>query len=219
MKEWKCPNCGSPYNPAKFHCEYCGSFIVMSNEKEFTVPHDTISSMRQEIAKADNNEKKYPGIYFYGSLLGKGEIPLRLGAANYFKSRFDALGGKLLLTEKNLYFSTHTIFQEKTDYCINLLDIEVVSYVKHTILTDFISVTSMGKKYIFVVYGGKEWVSMIKEAVDKAKKKLDDVEIAKNIKLSQGDYMDELVRLKQLFDSGVITEEEYAIKKRQILGI
>lgn len=36
---------------------------------------------------------------------------------------------------------------------------------------------------------------------------------------NQGDYTDELVRLKQLCDSGVITEEEFAIKKRQLLGI
>lgn len=220
MKEWKCPNCGSPYNPAKFRCEYCGSFIVMSDEKEFTIPRETVSQMKQEIAQANNNPDKYPGIYFFGSLMGKGEVPLRLGAANYYKNILNAVGGKLLLTGKKLYFSTHTILQAKGDLCIDIHDIENVTYERNMIVSDHIAVHACGKKHTFVVYGGKEWVSMIENAVETAKNATATTDTVNKLPVTnQGDYTDELVRLKQLCDSGVITEEEFAIKKRQLLGI
>ncbi len=218
MKEWKCPNCGSPYNPAKFRCEYCGSFIVMSDEKEFTIPRETVSQMKQEIFQANNDPDKYPGIYFFGSLMGKGEVPLRLGSANYYKNLFNSLGGRLLLTEKNLYFSTHNIFQGKCDLCLDLKEIEDVAYEKNMIVSDKISVSAAGKKHNLIVFGGNEWISMIKEAIEKAKNAPEAHVAVQNVS-SQGNYTDELVRLKQLCDSGVITEEEFAIKKRQILGI
>ncbi len=38
-------------------------------------------------------------------------------------------------------------------------------------------------------------------------------------KTDPADYTDELLRLKELFDSGVITEEDFEAKKKQILGI
>ena len=31
FKTTSCPNCGGAYNPAKYQCEYCGSYIFMSN--------------------------------------------------------------------------------------------------------------------------------------------------------------------------------------------
>lgn len=220
MKEWKCPNCGSSYNPAKFRCEYCGSYVIMSDEKGFTIPHDTVAQMKQEIAQADNDPEKYPGIYFFGTLMGKGEVPLRVGAANYYKHMFNSLGGRLLLTEQNIYFSTHNIFQGKSDLCVDLKTLEDSAYEKNMIVSDKISVTAQGKKHYFIVYGGNEWVSMIKDAAEKAKTAPPKVPVVANTPVEkQGDYTDELVRLKQLYDDGIITEEEFAIKKRQILGI
>ena len=74
MKTLQCPNCGADYNPAQYKCEYCGSFIFMnedSKDKEFNIPENIIHEM-------SNNAASSPGIYVYGSLLGKGEIPLRL---------------------------------------------------------------------------------------------------------------------------------------------
>ena len=32
FKTFTCPNCAANYNPAKYQCEYCGSYIFMSND-------------------------------------------------------------------------------------------------------------------------------------------------------------------------------------------
>ena len=199
MKTLTCPNCGAEYNPAKYKCDYCGSFVIMSDEKQFNVPQNIIN----EISESDN-----AGIYVYGSLLGKGEIPLRLGLANYYTSKFFASGGKLFLTKTNLYFTSHTLLQKKIDLCINLLDIKNVTHDRNLLVSDHISVHTDEKKYTFVVYGGKEWISMINSARE-------DFSPAQH----ERDYTAELIRLKKLLDNGVITEEEFTIKKRMLLGI
>ena len=41
----------------------------------------------------------------------------------------------------------------------------------------------------------------------------------KNTTPASDDYAAELVKLKQLLDSGIITEEAFTIKKRMILGL
>ena len=200
MKDYKCPNCGADYNPAKYKCDYCGSFVIMSEQKQFNVPESTVREMTQEAANT-------PGIYVLGTLLGKGEVPLRLGLANYYTSKFLGIGGKLLLTKSNLYFTSHTVFQDKVNLCINLLEITSVTQDKNLIVSQHISVHTSDNKYTFVVYGGKEWVSMINTAKDNPGGS------------SNNDYTVELAKLKKLLDSGVLTEEEFTIKKRMILGI
>ncbi|MBQ6773526.1 MAG: SHOCT domain-containing protein [Synergistaceae bacterium] len=206
MKTLQCPNCGADYNPAQYKCEYCGSFIFMnseSNDKEFNIPENIIHEM-------SNNSSSSPGIYVYGSLLGKGEIPLRLGLANYYTSQFIGVGGKLLLTKSNLYFTSHKVFQSKKEVKINLLDITSTNQELNLFFSQHIAIYEGDHKHRFVVYGGREWIRMINEARE-------------NYSAPSGnnnnDYTAELVKLKNLLDRGIITQEEFAIKKRMILGI
>ena len=196
----KCPNCGADYNPSKYKCEYCGSFVFMNEDKQFNVPDDVINEI--------NTSSNTPGIYFFGTLLGKGEIPVRLGTANYYTSTFIGVGGKLLLTKTNLYFSSHKVLQNKVDLKINLNDITKVEQVLNLFISQHILVHENGKSHRFVVFGGKEWVSMI----DSARNNF-------NPPKSNNDYTEELVKLKHLLDQGIITDEEFAIKKRKLLGI
>lgn len=196
----QCPNCGADYNPAKYKCEYCGSFVFMNEEKQFNVPQTIIHEMREATS---------PGIYVYGSLLGKGEIPLRLGLANYYTSKFVGVGGKLLLTKSNLYFTSHKVLQAKTDLKINLLDITSVNQVLNLFVSQHILIQENGNSHRFVVYGGKEWINMINAAINDYNAPDDD----------NSDYTRELVKLKNLLDRGIITQEEFAIKKRMVLGI
>lgn len=196
----KCPNCGADYNPAKYKCEYCGSFVFLTEDKQFNVPDNIIREI------STNNDS--PGVYVYGSLLGKGEIPLRLGLANYYTSKFIGVGGKLFLTKTNLYFSSHKIFQNKIDLKINLLDINKIEPGINLLVSQHILVHECDKIHRFVVYGGKEWIRMIESAKNDFTPAADD-----------NNYTAELVRLKQLLDKGIITDEEFAIKKRMILGI
>ena len=64
-------------------------------------------------------------------------------------------------------------------------------------------------------FHGKDWVA----AIEKAKN--GNVPTAAPLSVNQqtNDYTDELRKLKELLDAGIITEEEFAIKKRQILNI
>lgn len=210
IKALNCPNCGGVYNPAQFKCEFCGSFIIMTNENQYTVPQQIIAEME---ATAEN----YPGIYVFGTLLGKGESPLRLGSANYYKNALLSVGGKVLLTKKSIQFSTHSFMQAKDTVVIPLEGVVRVEYDKSNLgISDQISVYTADKRHKFVVYGGKEWVRLIENArAELSKPKAAETEIHSN----NFDYTDELIRLKKLFDAGVITEEEFFIKKRQLLNI
>jgi len=93
IKSMHCPNCGAPYNPAKYECESCGSFVIISDANQFTVPKQTVSEIEAKVSRAaEDSAARYPGTYVFGKLLGEGEIPLRLGAANYYTSALMASG-------------------------------------------------------------------------------------------------------------------------------
>lgn len=205
LKSLNCPNCGASYNPSKMQCEFCNSYIIMSNENY--INFDDI--------EFDNNidNEKYAGIYVYGTLLGKGEEPINLGVANYFKGIIN-VGGKLLLTNKTLSFSSHKFMQGKTDVVINLEDITDAKVVANMLVSQTISVNANGANHRFVVYHGSDWVKNILEAKSNVKN------IPKNVSDKRNnDYIEELQKLKKLLDDGIITEEEFNLKKRMLLNL
>ena len=212
FKTFTCPNCGANYNPAKYQCEYCGSYIFISNEN-----YKDFSNVKIEFSQNQKtNACAYPGIYVYGRLLGKGERPMAMGAANYFTG-VAAAGGKLLLTNKSLSFSAHDFNVGKKETRIELNQVSDVKVGANMLISQQILVSENGKTHKFVVYHGKEWVAKIKQAISNFS---DEREQPTMQSASDcGDYIVELERLKQLLDMGVITEEEFNIKKRMLLGI
>ena len=212
FKTFSCPNCGANYNPSKYQCEYCGSYIFMSNEN-----YKDFSNINIELPKKiDENTNKYPGIYVYGRLLGKKERPITLGDANYFTGVVSA-GGKLLLTNKSLSFSAHAFNVGNQETRIELNQIEDVKLGANMLISQNIIVTTNEKKHKFVVYHGKEWVEKIKEAISNYSENQDIP--TEQTKSTSDDYINELQRLKKLLDEGIITEEEFNIKKRMLLKI
>lgn len=203
LKIYSCPNCGANYNPAKYHCEYCGSYIFMSNDR-FT----DVSNIKIETPEKINDETiKYPGVYVFGRLLGKGERPISLGVANYYTGTV-AAGGKLLLTNKSLSFSAHAFNIGRQEAKIDLIKITDVEVVANFIISQHILVTENGRLHKFVVYHGNEWVQKIKEAINKCEEFEEPIPMQKTM-----NYIEELKQLKHLLDVGVITEEEFNIKK------
>ena len=209
FKTVSCPNCGANYNPAKYQCEYCGSYIFMSNDN-----YTDFSNIKIELPqKPKDDTGNYPGIYVFGRLLGIGEKPITLGAANYYTGLV-AAGGKLLLTNKSLSFSAHAFNVGRQETRIDLKQITDVKVSANLLVSQQILVTANGKNHKFVVYHGKEWVQKIKDAIEKC----DELE-AMISDPRENNYIHELRQLKQLLDMGVITEEEFNIKKRMILGL
>lgn len=210
FKTTSCPNCGGAYNPAKYQCEYCGSYVFMSNSN-----YTDFSDVKIELPdKPKDDSGKHPGIYVYGRLLGKGETPITLGVANYFTGMASA-GGKLLLTNKSLSFSAHAFNVGRQETTIDLKDVTDVKVGANLLISQHILVTANGETHKFVVYHGKEWVQKIKDAISKYDK-IDETPVSQP---KSGDYIEELQQLKKLLDSGIITEDEFNIKKRMLLGL
>lgn len=221
IKGLNCPNCGAGYNPAKLQCEFCGSIVIMSNANQYNIPKEVIEPIRTQIVYSEADVKS-PGIYVFGTLLGKGEIPIRLGSANYYVNSFVNKGGKMLLTEKKIYFSSHNFVQSKTDLEIPLENVERVEFDSNMLVSQQISFYENGKRHKFVVYGGHEWIDQILKAKENMSRH--SVSQHSSDPMPQngsqvGNYVDELRQLKRLLDAGIITEEEFAIKKRMLLGI
>ncbi len=217
FKSITCPNCSASYNPAKYQCEYCGSYIFMSKES-----YKDFSDIKIEIPeRAADESGKYPGVYVFGRLLGRGERPITLGAANYYTG-MAAAGGKLLLTNKSLSFSAHAFNVGRQETKIELNEITDVKVGANLLISQHILVTAKGEAHKFVVYHGNEWVQKIKEAIANYNCASAPAEkpVANTVSLSGSDnYIAELQQLKQLLDMGIITEDEFNIKKRMLLGI
>lgn len=210
FKSTSCPNCGGAYNPAKYQCEYCGSYIFMSNSN-----YTDFSEVKIELQNKPKDESgKNPGIYVYGRLLGKGETPITLGVANYFTGMITA-GGKLLLTNKSLSFSAHAFNVGRKETTIALKDITDVKVGANFLVSQQILVIANGETHKFVVYHGKEWVQKIRDAINNYEEK-NEVPVSHH---KSRDYVEELQELKKMLDAEIITEDEFNIKKRMLLGL
>ncbi len=223
LMAYQCPNCGAAYNPSKYTCEYCGSYIIMSNENFLDLSKKNFEiKEKPQVTNHENTITEHPGIYVFGRLLGKGEQPILLGVANYYTGIVSA-GGKLLLTNKSLSFSAHAFNVGKKMTVIDLSTVIEAKVILNLAISQTISVKTTKGNHKFVVYHGKDWVEKILEAKrnysSAPAQPAATTSAAPIPTASIGDYTEELRRLKQLLDEGIITEEEYNIKKRMLLGI
>lgn len=210
FKALSCPNCGANYDPTTCQCEYCGSYIFTPNDN-----YKDLSNIKIELPqKPKDDPSKYPGIYVFGRLLGRGEKPITLGVASYYTGLVCA-GGKLLLTNKSLSFSAHAINFGRQEVKIDLKQITNVKVSADLLVSQHILVTANGKAHKFLVYHGSEWVQKIEEAIANC----DDPDASPVPTSNAYPYIEELQQLKQLLDMDVITEEEFNIKKRKLLGL
>ena len=203
-KALNCPNCGGIYNPTKYQCEYCGSYVILSNDN-----YIDLSSVVDN--KKDLYQEDFPGIYVFGRLLGKGEKPIILGAANN-NTGINSTGGKLLLTNKSLSFSAHAFNVGTKEIRFELCDISDIKLSTNFLISQSIIITTTTQKYKFVVYHGKDWIANILAAKESYC-------ATPNEDINFQDYTVELRKLKQLLNDGIITQEEFDIKKRTLLNI
>ena len=119
----------------------------------------------QDLDKLNLEElDKYPGVEIFGRFLGKGERPIAVGAANLFTGIFSA-GGKLFLTDKNLYFSAHALNVGRKECKIDLKDITDVKIALNLLISQHLVVKTNADSYRFVVWHGKDWLAKIQDAV------------------------------------------------------
>ena len=68
----------------------------------------------------------------------------------------------------------------------------------------------------------KETIKVMEEVAEYCKKRIDETKSSKNASsttIIQPSGADELIKYKQLLDSGIITQEEFDAKKKQLLGL
>jgi len=113
---------------------------------------------------------KYPGVEMFGRFFGKGERPINLGLANYFTG-FTSAGGKLLLTDKHLYFSAHALNVGRKECKIALKDITNVKIALNLLISQHLVIYTNSDSHRFVVYHGKDWLKNINDAIAALEKK------------------------------------------------
>jgi len=150
VKALNCPNCAAVFNPGDKSCEYCGSYIITTNSKQFTY---------------DLNEFKpsYKKIFFHKIEMGINELPIRSGMANIYYSATKSDGGRLLLTNQRLIFCAHALNINPNLYWeISLKDVDRAENGLNLLISQRIKIFDRkDNETTFVVYGGKTWIAEI----------------------------------------------------------
>ena len=226
MSSTNCPNCNAPINPAKYTCEYCGSYVIMDTGNGTNYSRDMFLSV--------SRPKNYKGIYMYGRLLNPEEYPVRTGMANLYRSMCNGAGGHLVLTNKSFMFCSHGLnlhfepSEDEKDVFID--DIAFVEKKTVAFLSKRLIITlKNNQKRTFIVYGLDDWYEQALKALNGEFTPLPSfaqhiTEYAEDSHQEQAsshqtNYIEELKQLKDLLDAGIITEEEFAIKKRALLKL
>lgn len=156
VKALNCPNCAAVFNPSDKSCEYCGSYIITTDSKQFTY---------------DLNEFKptYKKIFFHEIEMGTNELPIRSGMANIYYSATKSDGGRLLLTNQRLIFCAHALNINPNLYWeISLKDVDRAELGLNLLISQRINIfDKINNKTVFVVYGGKHWIHEIKNILNK----------------------------------------------------
>ncbi|WBF55298.1 hypothetical protein HXV90_05265 [Lysinibacillus sp. JK80] len=155
VKALNCPNCAAVFNPSNKSCEYCGSYIITTDSKQF---------------KYDLNEFKptYKKIFFHEIEMGTNELPIRSGMANIYYSATKSDGGRLLLTNQRLIFCAHALNINPNLYWeISLKDLERAENGLNLLISQRIKIFDRkDNETTFVVYGGKTWIAEIECALN-----------------------------------------------------
>lgn len=114
---------------------------------------------------------------------------------------------QITVTDKRVYGKT--IFGRSVD-----LPIDSISAVGSGMFNKIVVATSSGKiKFLFI-----ENSQAVREEILQLLMLRQDEKKAENTPISNS-FTDELKKLKELLDSGIITQEEFDSKKRQLLGL
>ena len=94
---------------------------------------------------------------------------------------------------------------------INLSDI-ISTSVSRNLLTTLLTIKTDVQSITFNVAQANEWKKQIEEAAQRAN-------LTQTVPRDDADNTQELIKFKQLLDSGAISQEEFDAKKKQLLGL
>ena len=148
------------------------------------------------------------------------ETIIKEGSANFEKSKLNKVGGKLYLTNKRIIFEAHRLnFGGKTKIDLDLNQLVRCQSGGINLISGNIEIFDRyHNKYTFIVYGRKSWADAIEAQLIEHRNETDNKSNEKTTIVSQNDNLDKIRKLKQLFDDGIITEQEFNDKKQKLLN-
>ena len=119
---------------------------------------------------------------------------------------------EITITEKNV--RGRTLFGKEVVLPLYM----VSSYSTRTFMSTIAIATSSGITAFSFVGNYAEIGNVLSQKINERQENTVNQPIA-NTAASQGNPMDDLKKLKELFDAGIITQEEFDAKKKQLLGL
>lgn len=124
--------------------------------------------------------------------------------------------GIFILTDKRVLFNYKALAVEEIE-AFELSDIQNVDFAANSMSGGHIAMHTLTKTLEILVTYKKDTAKKIHDVICKA---IDDYKNADKASSSgQGDYLEQIEKLHDLFKQGIITQEEFEAKKKQLLNL
>ena len=140
--------------------------------------------------------------------------PVQGNLKTNFVNLKDKLNGVFVVTDKRIYFCSNAINSVQCKE-ISLLDIQAIDDKTNVLGLSCIRI--QGITDMFVIDVTKKILLTLKENLNSAIASCQHV--TKTCHSTQSSYIEELENLATLLDKGIISEDEFNAKKKQLLGI
>lgn len=188
-----CTQCGAKLTEGELFCVECGNKVSPAR-LEVTAEPIPVPAEVVQIPAAP-----------------QGETVLAHGDAWLVDYRWNPRGS-LRLTDQMLTFRANN-GKNQYDLDIRLSDVEDVRTGANGLVAYNVLIYLKEQKYVFSVGRNAGWPEKIKQAAVAQRNRTSSAGKQKT------DYIDEIRRLKELMDAGIITEEEFTAKKKSLLGL
>jgi hypothetical protein len=188
-----CTQCGAKLTEGELFCVECGNKVSPARPEVTAEPIPVPAEVVQIPAAP------------------QGETVLAHGDAWLIDYRWNPRGS-LRLTDQMLTFRANN-GKNQYDLDIRLSDVEDVRTGANGLVAYNVLIYLKEQKYVFSVGRNAGWPEKIKQAAVAQRNRTPSAGKQKT------DYIDEIRRLKELMDAGIITEEEFTAKKKSLLGL
>lgn len=188
-----CTQCGAKLTEGELFCVECGNKVSPARPEVTAEPIPVPAEVVQPLAAP------------------QGETVLAHGDAWFVDYRWNPRGS-LRLTDQMLTFRANN-GKNQYDLDIRLSDVEDVRTGANGLVAYNVLIYLKEQKYVFSVGRNAGWPEKIKQAAVAQRNRTSSAGKQKT------DYIDEIRRLKELMDAGIITEEEFTAKKKSLLGL
>ena len=226
---WNCPKCGDKNKSSSKTCLGCGysTYRTLKSEEKpksaFNYDYSK-SAFNYDYSKKKNDtvnkatkEVSQKAIYSLEGVRGRYMEVYDNRVVISTKATLGSLiTGNISDGEKTIYYVDCIGVQfKKSDFQIGYIQLETASALMNNKSSNFFNENS------FTFDTSVQTNEKMEEVANYIKKRVDEIKSSKNAPavVSQVSAADEIKKFKELLDMGVITQEEFDAKKKQLLGL